>query len=395
MKYGWLGALGILVLPVAAAAFEKIAYIDSFDYPAFQETETPEGTHRILDNVLKTGATVILWRNQSGGVPRYPSAEEALPLKEPPLDKRRLPLSEPVRGWIRYDDCGTNLLRVAADECARRNITFGIHFMVEENHGEGWTLAPWNLEHPQYWCRQHQGAPWPGRCSLAYDAVREHKLRIFDEVLAMKPAMIYFDQCRAGGWAPNYEYVEPIETEWRTLYGTEPPKNWRDPRWTAIVARHMSRYYRELRARITRSGQKPELIFGVERVGEPQDFTWVQRAVDWRALLREGIIDAVAVACVQTDWNDPWGSTARIYGEIVRDVRAIGRGRVFFPIMSYNFWLRPGYPEYAKRLKISEAAAVRRLLEIARDVGGDGITMEVVDAHNYSPEVCKEIRNFR
>ena len=90
MKYGWLGALGILVLPVAAAAFEKIAYIDSFDYPAFQETETPEGTHRILDNVLKTGATVILWRNQSGGVPRYPSAEEALPLKEPPLDKRRL-----------------------------------------------------------------------------------------------------------------------------------------------------------------------------------------------------------------------------------------------------------------------------------------------------------------
>ena len=62
--------------------------------------------------------------------------------------------------------------------------------------------------------------------------------------------------------------------------------------------------------------------------------------------------------------------------------------------MAYNFWLRPGYPEYAKRAKISETAAVWRLLELARDTGGDGITMEVVDASNYSPEVCKAIRDF-
>ena len=60
----------------------------------------------------------------------------------------------------------------------------------------------------------------------------------------------------------------------------------------------------------------------------------------------------------------------------------------------YNFWLRPGYPEYAKRAKISEADAVRRLLELARDAGGDGITMEVVDASNYSPDVCKTIFSF-
>ena len=75
-------------------------------------------------------------------------------------------------------------------------------------------------------------------------------------------------------------------------------------------------------------------------------------------------------------------------------MRAIGRGRVFFPIMAYNFWLRPGYPEYAKRASISDAAAVRRLLELARDAGGDGIAMEVVDASNYSPDVCRTIREF-
>ena len=149
-----------------------------------------------------------------------------------------------------------------------------------------------------------------------------------------------------------------------------------------------------MRARAERTGRKVEILMAIERAGEPHDFNYEQRAVDWRRLLREGIIDGVAVACVQPDWNDMWGSTARIYADIVRDVRAIGSGRVFFPIMAYNFWLRPGYPEYAKRTKISEAEAVRRLLKLARDAGGDGITMEVVDASNYSPDVCKAIREF-
>ena len=369
--------LGTAMLAAVGGAFEKIAYIDSFDYPAVHETETVEGTRRILDNVLKTGATTILWRNQSGAVPRYPSEEEALPLKEPPLDKRRIPLSEPVRGWVRFDDCGTNLIQVAADDCARRGVRFGIHFTTE------------------YWCCARGGAPWFGRCSLAYDEVREHKLRLFDELLAMRPSIFYIDLCRSGGWAPNLEYVKPTEDEWRRLYGTEPPADWRDPRWTAIVERYTRRYYRELRTRAERTGRKVELLMAIERAGEPHDFNYEQRAVDWRRLLREEIIDGVAVACVQPDWDDMWGSTARIYADIVRDVRATGRGRVFFPIMAYNFWLRPGYPEYAKRAKISEAEAVRRLLKLARDAGGDGITMEVVDASNYSPEVCEVIRSER
>ena len=92
--------------------------------------------------------------------------------------------------------------------------------------------------------------------------------------------------------------------------------------------------------------------------------------------------------------SDPWGSTARIYGGIVREVRDIGRGKVYFPIMSYNFANRPGYGEYAKQTGVTDEQAVRRLLKLARDVGGDGITMEVVDFNNYSPAVCKAIREF-
>ena len=44
---------------------------------------------------------------------------------------------------------------------------------------------------------------------------------------------------------------------------------------------------------------------------------------------------------------------------------------------------------------MSEEQVVRRLLQLAREAGGDGITMEVVDFTNYSPEVCKAIREFR
>ena len=387
--------VGAALAVSAVWAFEKIAYIDSFDYSSVHETETVEGTRRILDNVLKTGATTVLWRNQSGGVPCYPSAEEAQPLKEPPIDKRRIPLSEPIRGWVRFDDCGTNLIQVAADDCARRGVRFGIHLTTEENHWEGWTLSPWNLEHPQYWCRARDGAPWFGRCSLAYDEVRAHKLRLFDELLALRPSVVYIDLCRSGGWTPGLEYVRPTEDEWRRLHGSEPPSDWRDPRWTALVERYTRRYYRELRARAAWTGRRVELVMAVERAGDPRDFDYEQRAVDWKRLLREGVIDAVAVACVQPDWNDMWGSTARIYSDVVGEVRTIGRGRVYFPIMSYNFRQRPGYPEYARRAGIPEVDAVRRLLELARDAGGDGITMEVVDVDNYSPEVCRAIREFR
>ncbi len=379
----------------AWAKFEKIAYIDSFDYPHLHETETAEGSIRILENVLKTGATTILWRNQSGAIPRYPSAEEALPLKEPPLDKRRIPLSETVRGWVRFDDCGVNLIQAAADECARRGVRFGIHLTTEENHFESWTLSPWNLEHPQYWCCRNGGTPWTGRCSLAYDEVREHKLRLFDELLAMKPQMIYLDLCRSGAWTPSLEYVKPMEDEWRRLFGCDPPEKSRDPRWLALVSKYVERYYTEMRARITRSGRPVELVIAIEKAGADEDYDFVMRAVDWRRLLRAGVVDAVAVACIAPDWNDPWGSTARIYGDVVREVRAIGRGKVYFPIMSYNFTGRPGYPEYAKRLGISQADAVRRLLEIARDAGGDGITMEVVDGGNYSKDVCAVISAFK
>ena len=78
----------------------------------------------------------------------------------------------------------------------------------------------------------------------------------------------------------------------------------------------------------------------------------------------------------------------RIIGDIL-----LGAGVLLFAAAN----ILPGIvfnPVCIAPAKISEAEAVRRLLKLARDAGGDGITMEVVDASNYSPDVCKTIREF-
>ena len=50
--------------------------------------------------------------------------------------------------------------------------------------------------------------------------------------------------------------------------------------------------------------------------------------------------------------------------------------------------------EWPKLAKISNREAVERLLKLAKDCGGSGITMECVDYGNYSPDVCEAIRTF-
>ena len=376
----------------ASGAFEKIAYIDSFDYSASYETETVEGSRKIVDNVLKTGANINLWRNQSGSVPCYPSPEEQLPLKEPPLDIRRIPLNEPIRGWVRYDDCWTDPIRDAADWAAERKVVFGIHVTTEENHWESWTLGPWNLEHPQFWCCTRGGTPWPGRVSLFHPEVRDHKLRLIEELLAYRPKMICLDMLRSGGWTPAREYTVAVTDEWRRRYACEPPVDAADPRWIELVEEYTRAYYRGIRERARKTGT--EMVMTVEHWGAEKDYNLVSRAVDWRRLLREDIVDSIAVACVKPDWNDPWGSTERLYRLAISEAKAArATAKVYLPIMSYNFSGRPGYPEYAKRCKMTQAEVVTRLMKMSRAVGADGITMEVVDLSNYSPEVCAAIRD--
>lgn len=386
----YLFVLLVGVAVVRLSAFEKIAIIDSFDFASVYDTETVAGTEQILDHVLLTGADVVLWRNCSGATMRYQSREEAPLLMEAPLDPRRVPESRPVHGWLRYWAVEPDIVCTAFASCARRGVAQGIHWPYEENHWNFWTLGPWNLSHPQYWCRNANGVPWHGRCSFAFPEVLAHKLRLLDELLDRKPQTIFFDLFRSGNWTVADEYVKPHRERWRARYGTPPPDS-RDPRWIALVGETQEAFFRAVRAHIAARGMKVRILLGIDRVSAGEDENWTKRGVDWKKLAREDVVDGIVIESVRPDPERPFASTAELYAS-VRD--ALGGKPFFCPIMQYNFGGRPGYPWYCKETGAREEAVVRQLLEIARDVGAAGIAMECVDHKNYSPAVCEVIRNF-
>ncbi len=374
-----------------APAFEKIAIIDSFDFASVYDTETVAGTEQILDHVLLTGADTVLWRNCSGATMRYRSQEESPLLMEAPFDPRRVPESRPVHGWLRYWAVEPDIVRTAFASCARRGVAQGIHWPYEENHWNYWTLGPWNLSHPQYWCRRADGVPWHGRCSFAFPEVLAHKLRLLDELLDRAPQTIFFDLFRSGGWTVADEYVKPHLDKWRARHGTPPPADSRDPRWIALVGETQEAFFRAVRARIAARGMKVRVLLGIDRVSAGEDENWTKRAVDWKKLIREDVVDGIVIECVQPDPKRPFASTAELYAS-VRE--AMGGKPFFCPVMQYNFGGRPGYPWYCKTTGEREEEVVRRLLEIARDAGASGIAMECVDYRNYSKAVCDVIRAF-
>ena len=106
-----------LVLAAGACAFEKIALVDGFDYAPEMDTETTDGMRKVLARVLETGADTILWRTHSGSVPRYASEAVDLLRVETPLDKRRVPLTLPVRGWVRYQRYEPDALKTVFGLC--------------------------------------------------------------------------------------------------------------------------------------------------------------------------------------------------------------------------------------------------------------------------------------
>ena len=386
-----LSAFAATLACAPLAAFEKIALIDSFDFGTHFDTETVAGTEQILDHVLLTGADTVLWRNCGGATMRYRSQEEPPLLMEAPLDPRRVPESRPVHGWLRYWAVEPDIVRTAFASCKRRGVARGIHWPYEENHWSHWTLGAWNLSHPQFWCRNARGVPWHGRCSFAFPEVVAHKLRLLDELLDREPQTIFFDLFRSGGWTVADEYVKPHRDKWRQRYGEPPPADFHDPRWIALVGETQEAFFRAVRARIAARGAKVRVLLGIDRVSLGEDENWTKRAVDWKKLLREDVIDGVVVECVVPDPKRPYESTAEIYAS----VRDAASGKPFFcPAMSYNFPGRPGYPWYAQVTGDKPEVAVRKLMEIARDAGAAGVTMECVDYRNYSPAVCEVIRGF-
>lgn len=386
----------------AAERFEAAALVDSLDFAAVRDkdgrfscdTETAEGNLAVLEHVLETGATTILWRNCGGATMRYQSAEESYPLVESPLDKRRVPSSRPIFGWLRYDLAEPDILRHMLGVCHDRGLGAGIHWPFEETHWASWTFGGWNFEHPQYWGVTPQGQLWAGRCSLAYPKVVAHKLRLTDELLERGMDHLFIDTFRTGGWSPKYEYVQPEVERWRKREHTDPPTDPRDPRWCAFVAETTHAYFVALRDRFKASGRPVRLMLGVtsvQRLSDEPDEMLLARGIDWKRLVREGVLDTVVLYDVNWDEKRPFESTREIIREVL-DFCA-GECQVLCPMSMYSFTGK-GIPAYQKATGLSAEKVVAELIQIAWEEGADGYNMECVDHNNYAPAVRAEMRRL-
>ena len=393
-------ACAFLLATGALGAFEKIALVDGFDYAPVMDTETEKGMRQVLERVLETGADTILWRTHSGGIPRYASEAEDLDVVEQPLDKRRVPLTLPVRGWVRYQMCEPDALKTVFGLCAGMSGVkrYGAHLLQEDAHSNRyWSLGEWTLEHPQFWCRSADGKIGMHHASFAYPEVIAHRRATVRELLARGAQMIYLDTTRNGGYGPRDDYVKPNLDEWARRHPGEPvPKDFHDPRWLEVASRGHYAYYRAIREEIRATGRVVPFVItiGNMRIQDGPDWNYAGCGFDWRKVVDDGQVDGLAVVSIAADEKDPFGSTERIFRHVMSHVN--GRCKVYFPIRAYNFSKsQPSYGQLAKWAGVTPPEAIRRLLDIAARCGAAGIVMECVDPGNYPLADCDVIRSFK
>lgn len=396
MRVLWL-AMALAAWPVSAKPFEVAAWIDHFDFSGVTTTdgvpidsETPGGWAMILDHVAETGATTMLWRNCGGANLRYASREDSHH-HDSLIDPRRGPANNGHSGWVRYGETSEDILRGVARLCRERGLRFGVHWPYEENHWSLWCIGGWNLEHPQYWCRNRDGRPWWGRSSVAYDEVFQHKMRLVDELVDRGLEVLYIDTWRSGGWSPTDEYVPPVIERFRQQYGEDPPGDATDLRWCREVAKDVTKFIRGVRQHLDASGRKIELHVGLSNLAPDFDSPLVQRGADWQAWVDDGLVDGIVMLDVAWDAKDPFESTRALGRSVIR--RVGGKCKVFWPVQQYDFTHR-GIPSYLKASGLSAAEVTAKLTRIAWEEGAAGISLECVDYNNYQPDQRQTMREL-
>lgn len=374
---------------LAVAQLEVMAQLDCWDFCGSFDIETASGVSQVVDHVSGVAPDSIAWRVNGGSVQLFDCHEEQCAPKEDPLDPRRIPDARSLPGWLRlWEKPGANLFKLGMEEVARRGIRRCAYMPFEENHWFTSKVGGWNLEHPQYWTRTKNGTPLMGRCSLAYPEVREHKLRILDEVLAYGPDSVYIELFRTGGWTVADDYVEPNLAEWRRRYPGEPVPEADDPRWIALVSESQYAFFKDVRRHLDDTGRKIRLLFGIYGMSLTADPNWTLKANDWKRYAREGIADVIVIESAFPDWSRPIESTREIYLKVKQE---IGPAQFFCPVMEYMFQ-KCGIARYADAMGVTKEEVTARLMSLAKEVGAAGVLLECVDYKNYSPGMMRVIR---
>ncbi|MEA3403167.1 MAG: hypothetical protein U9R79_18135, partial [Armatimonadota bacterium] len=363
----------------AAERFEVAAWVDHFDFARVYDSETPDGCDQILEHVQETGVTTILWRNCAGSTMRYQSKVESHHQDAPWDDKREIPDTRDVYGWVRYGQAQPDLLAHAMQSCGRRALRPGVHWPFEETHGAIWTIGRWNMEHPQLWGRTRDGQMWWGRCSLAYEETVRHKLDLVDELIDRGIECLFIETRRSGGWSPAYEYVEPVVEAWREEHGTEPPPA-DDLQWCRHVSGYVTDFIRRVRERLEAADRDIELLVGVPHITLEGSEPLIMRGLDWRTLAQQELIDTLVINYVPFDRERPFESTREICSAITDF--AGDRCDVLWPVAAYNPG-NSGMPAYQELTGLSRAEVARRLTLMAWEEGAAGISLECVDYNNY------------
>lgn len=365
----------------AERRFEKIALIDNMDFAGICDIETEKGTRQMLDHICLSHPTAFALRDKSGGLPRFASVEEVgIPCEEP-MDKRRI-CREDIYGWLRLGRRRFDDFDVVFSYCERKDLKKFVHATFEEAHWCIELISPWNFEHPQYWCRARGCAPWAGHVSLAFPAVREHKLRYLDELLARRPDAVFLDLSRNGGWSAEVEFVPPVLERWKRLYGSmPPPRNATDPRWLKLVEEDIMGYLREYGRKCHAAGAR--FLIGFHHLDPANDTVYRTMAIDWRALAQDGTIDGLVAMSTVYGPKDPYGVTRRALEGLKK---ALGKADLYSHVSMYNY-SRAGVPQFAKDANEPVGTVAARLLGIAKEAGCAGVVMECVDYKNYPDEV--------
>jgi len=376
-----------------AATFEKIAFVDNFDFATICDIEKKSGNEFMLDVMRNVGATAVAWRQQSGGNLRYRSEANRHPTAEMGVSKLRIPDSRNGYGWLNLDRGEVDLLQHQFEITAADGRVPAVHFTLEENHYYSFTFSSWTLEHPEYWCVMNGGLPWPGHVSFTYPESIEHRLVLLDEVIDRGAKLIYLGLERNAGYGPRFEYTKPSIAAWKAKYDCEPPRDCKDARWV----KHCGVYYeRAIRAMAKRCRERGvRVILGTRDVGFSYDELIDQYGVDWPKLCAEGIVDGVCPHYVDPHDKafgkdvDVWTAIDRIYAKVVA---LKGKADVYFSCNGYGG--KSGFPALSKETGLAKGECARRLLELAKKHGGKGVILEVVDHDNYPADVCKVLREF-
>ena len=384
MRAAFSGVLALLSAGLLAAErFEILPLVDECDYCPLYDIESAEGVASMFRDVMRTHPTTLLWRDKGAGRMWYPSAEESSVYPEHPLEKRIVPTFNQYSARLARP--GIAMLANARSECEKAGVGFGLHTGFEENHQCPSSESNWNMAHPQFMCRPRSGAIRLVSASLAFPEVVEHKLRLVDERLALKPEAIFLDFHRGGGWSVDLEYVKPVCDRWRAKYGCEPPESATDPRWIALCSEDIMAYLRAFSAKCRKANVR--FLLGIQKLDLRDEYMWTRYGLDWKRLVAEGALDGLVVMGVAPDTSRPFESAR----EILEYAKSkCGKTKMYWQASSYKS--NNGIPCFAEWTGLGYPAVMRKMIGIAREVGCSGVILECVDPGHYTDEMCQILK---